>query len=191
MRAWLMTAAAIGLGMSAAAMAQTAPPPQSAARPRLEPTPMLLQAMCIPWINGIDARRLSDMASAKGFKPQWIGSRLGGMLTPDALSRQGWIAVNFVEQRTGCNVMIAWVGSSPLDYLTADLENWLNHGAPGGPYSRKPAGWKEGEPGKAERQRAWESAAYELTIVERPEAMLSEMNDGKLAVEVWVYLRRK
>lgn len=176
-----------GLGASGAA-AQTAPAPAQANR---GPTAMLLQTMCAAWFAGLDAKKMAEAASAHGFKPLWIGERLGGMQTPDALAQQGWAGVQFGEGRTSCGITIGWVGSSPLDSITADIENWLKARAPGGPYARQASGWKEGAAGKAERRRAWDSAGYELTVTETPDAMMSEMNDGKMAVSVAVYMRRK
>ncbi|MES2443690.1 MAG: hypothetical protein V4574_12735 [Pseudomonadota bacterium] len=168
--------------------AQTAAPAAPAAQQRLGPVAMFLQAMCIPWMGGVSAKTLADASEKRGFAPQWVGERLGGINAPEPLMRTGWTGVILDEQRKWCDVSGSYRTGARVDRIAAEIDAMAARATPEWRFVRmKPVKGQDG----ALPQYAWETATYTLTLHERIDDWAPHADGVPDALQVNIFLQKK
>lgn len=150
---------------------------------RYGPLSALVNAICIPWTQGIDAKVMADTLGQRGIKAQWVGTRLTGFELP---ARPGFVYsfVQVDEKREWCGVEFTFEDSR-VDQLAADVDAFAAQAAPG--YRFQKAAPRSLDGGPVPRF-TWAAPLAELSLDEHPP--LEPLPGGEKYKEVYAYFHK-
>lgn len=131
------------------------------------PLSALIQAICIPWTQGMKPQAMADALSAHGIQPNWVGDRLAGFELPP---REGFefAGVTLAPGHDWCEVKFLFK-QSRVAALDADIAAFATRTTPAYHFVKVKPRAVDG--GSTVPDYTWSAPAALLSIDERGQNM--------------------
>ena len=137
------------------------------------PAGLSMKAICLPWGAGTDGKVIAAAAERAGFKPMWVGQRLGMITLRPLNALIAEPTVRLLEIPRGCEITMSYLDARVLGMVVADFEAF----ATGQPPEERFVKVSDVVTGK-DRKVRYAGPLGEVVIDDQLESLLQEVQPG-------------